>query len=94
MIDIAIPHPLNLYAHKTLISIAVLPKGMVWTDDMEAHPILTLAINEADKDLFQDIFHLVTDFISDENNFHTLMGAKTCKEFKKLITSFFTNKIK
>ena len=92
--NIAIPHPLNSNAYKSLISIAVLPKGMIWQDDMEVHLILTLAINEADKDHFQDIFHLVTDFISDENNFHALMGAKTCKEFKKLIISFFTNKIK
>lgn len=92
--NIAIPHPIAYCAKQSAIAVSILPKGINWqSSENNVNLILTLAINEKDKILFQDIFKLVTDFIGNSENFSLLIQAKTCEEFKNMIISFFESNL-
>ncbi|MDO4378521.1 MAG: PTS sugar transporter subunit IIA [Erysipelotrichia bacterium] len=92
--NIAMPHPISYPAKQSAIAVSILPKGINWIGtENNVNLILTLAINDKDKILFQDIFKLVTDFISNSENFSLLIKAQTCDEFKKMIISFFESNL-
>lgn len=91
--NIAMPHPLQNSATQSAIAVAILPESIAWGENNKVNLVLLISISEEDRLLFQDIFEVITEFISDNSNLQLLVKAHTCKEFVELVSSFFTARL-
>ncbi|HAH60703.1 MAG TPA: hypothetical protein DCL73_01245 [Treponema sp.] len=85
--NIAMPHPLEKCALQTVISVVILPKGILWKNN-RVNIIFLLAIRQEDRALFKDIFDFVTDIISDDQYLKIILQSKTYKEFIDNLISY------
>jgi lichenan operon transcriptional antiterminator len=85
--NIAMPHPLEKCAQQTVISVAILPKGILWKNN-RVNIVFLLAIRQEDRALFKDIFDFVTDIISDDQYLKIILQSETYKDFIDNLISY------
>lgn len=79
---LAIPHPMELCAHKTKVVVAILDEPLLWNKQSYVRIILLLAIK---KDEHQDIEHLYDTFIQIMNNLTMRNLLLKCKDFNEFM---------
>ncbi|EOH91073.1 BglG family transcription antiterminator [Enterococcus pallens] len=84
--SIAIPHSVYMDAHKTMISVAVSDKGIVW-GDKRVHVVLLAAINDVDRRRFADIYEALISLFDQPNTYKEIKKLKTFGEFRQFIYS-------
>jgi len=84
--NIAMPHPLEMCSFSTAIAVSIHPAAIDWNRN-KVNVVFMLAINEEDRILFRDIFDLVTEIISGNKSFQSLLSTKTYDEFINLLIS-------
>jgi Transcriptional antiterminator len=85
--NIAMPHPLEMCAYTSAISISLHPAGIAW-NNTRVNIVFLLAVNIRDRLFFKDIFDFITEVISDDQNLKLLLTAKNYDEFVSILVSF------
>ncbi len=83
---IAIPHPLSNNSKTSVIAVLISKNPINWGIN-NVNIIFMLSINNNDKMFFRDIFNVITDFMSNTNNFNQLLQIKSIDEFIDLISN-------
>lgn len=87
---IAIPHPAEYSAHKTVISVCLLDKPINWGRS-DVFIIMMVAVNAIDFNEFDDIFSAITQIAMDSSKVKELKKQSTYEEFIEKL-EYFLNK--
>ncbi|NCB32575.1 MAG: transcription antiterminator [Erysipelotrichia bacterium] len=85
--NIAIPHPLEMCAISSVISVALNESPILW-NDKHVNIVFMLAINIEDKQVFKDLFDFITEIISDEEKISVVLKSRNYEEFISNLVSF------
>ncbi|MCQ4795029.1 PTS sugar transporter subunit IIA [Anaerofustis stercorihominis] len=77
---IAIPHPVEACANKTIIGVISLPKAITW-GDYKVKLIFVLAVRKDEKAYMRNVFKFISRLMDDKNKVDKLVNSKTFKEF-------------
>ncbi len=87
---IAIPHPVDYHANKTVISVSLLKKPIHWSKS-DISIIFMIAMNNNDFVVFEDIFSSLIELTSDNEKVHKLLQSKDYNDFvKKLVDMLYS----
>ena len=78
----ALPHPMEVIAHKTQVAVAILDEPLPWNDSNQVQIIFLLAIKKGDQ---QDIEHLYDIFIEIVNNQRLQQDLIRCSNFNDFV---------
>lgn len=84
---IAIPHPIEACANKTIIGVITLPKTINW-DKFKVQIIFVLAIKNTEKTYMRNFFKFINRLTQNKENLNKLINSKTFKEFLENIRQF------
>lgn len=84
---VAIAHPLDHRAGSSVIAVALNHTPIRWGDN-RVKLTFVFTLREEDRDLFSDIFELITRNVSDDAEFDRLMGCATFDEFIDTLIGF------
>lgn len=85
---LAVPHPIDYYAKKTVIEISILKQPIPW-GNTNVKVIFMFCINKLDFSAFSDVFSFLAGTCSDDNNLEQLARSKSYKEFMKNIIALY-----
>ncbi|NMB55819.1 MAG: PRD domain-containing protein [Leptolinea sp.] len=85
--NIAMPHPLEMSALKSVIAVSIHPNAIRWNDS-KVNIVFLLAINILDRLFFKDIFDFITDVISEDRKLRSLLDVKSYDEFIETLVSY------
>ena len=83
---IAIPHPAEYNAKKTVISAALLDKQVMWASS-KVSIIMMIAINNKDFSTFDDVFSSLCAIAGDATNIKQLLSSNSYEEFLDVLMS-------
>ena len=83
---IAIPHPLENKAERSIIAVCIEKKGIHW-DGQKVNIIFMLSLKEEDRELFIEIFDFITLFLQNKELYKELLHTQSFDEFKQLFLS-------
>lgn len=87
---IAIPHPVDYHANKTVISVSLLKKPIHWSKS-DISIIFMIVMNNNDFVVFEDIFSSLIELTSDNEKVHKLLQSKDYNDFvKKLVDMLYS----
>lgn len=81
---IAMPHPITNCCYKTIISVAILKKPIMW-QGQKVKCIFLLSIKEDEKKYLIRFFDLVVDTLGNKSNVNKIMEASTFEKFISVI---------
>lgn len=81
---IAMPHPLSGCCNKTVISVAILNKPILW-NDQKVQCIFLLAIKDIDKKYMIRFFDIVVEKLNNTSKLKKILEADTFEEFIDII---------
>lgn len=85
---LAVPHPIDYYAKKTVIEIAILKRPVSWgTSSVKI--IFMFCINQRDFSSFSDVFSFLAGTCSDDSNLECLVASKSYEAFMKNIIDLY-----
>lgn len=82
---IAMPHPIQICAYKTVIGVATLNKSIPW-GNQNAQLIFILAVRSCDMKYLNGFFDMVVDLVENKKRIQRLIDAKNFNEFVTLLT--------
>lgn len=85
---IAIPHPIDYYANKTVIEVAILKSPILW-GNTSVKIIFMVCINKRDFSNFSDVFSFLAGTCSDEINLDRLVNVASYDEFMNTMISLY-----
>lgn len=85
---IAIPHPIDYYAKKTVIEVSILKSPIPW-GNTSVKIIFMFCINKLDFSSFSDVFSFLAGTCSDDRNLESLVSSSTYQEFMNHMTSMY-----
>lgn len=85
---IAIPHPIDYYAKKTVIEIALLKQPIAWGETY-VKLIFMFCIHQRDFSNFSDVFSFLAGTCSDEENIECLLTSTSYEDFMQNITKLY-----
>lgn len=85
---IAIPHPIDYYANKTVIAVSILKTSILWEKSF-VKIIFMICINKQDFSNFADIFSFLTQIYSNNSNLDRLVKVKSYDEFMNTMISLY-----
>lgn len=77
---IAIPHPIEACANKTVIGVITLSKPIFW-DKFKVSIIFVLAVKKDEKTYMRNFFKFINKLTRNKENIESLVNSKTFKEF-------------
>jgi lichenan operon transcriptional antiterminator len=86
-LNIAMPHPLEMSATKSVIAISIHPTPIDWNHS-KVNIVFLLAINVLDRLFFKDIFDFITEVISEEKKLRSLLDVSSYEEFIETLVSY------
>ena len=84
---IALPHPMEICANETVVSIALLKRPIIWSK-RKVQIIFMMAVAAEDQHFLASFYELVADLSDDINFVNKMLKAKTFDEFIKLINDY------
>ena len=78
--DIAMPHPLDMDAKRTAVSVALFPRGLAW-NNATVHAVIMLAITRDDRAFFGELFNYISGVLLKPGAVRTISRAKSYQEF-------------
>ena len=78
--NVAIAHPLDNEAKSSAIAVSINPKSVRWGEN-DVNLIFIFSLTEDDRELFSDIFDLVTHIINNPSLFKKILAVNTFDEF-------------
>lgn len=87
-IQLAIPHPMVLDSHRSIISVAYLKEPIRWGNHM-VKLVLLLALNEADRDFMHLFFEWLANITMDTKSIQQLLTSETRDDFIRLMVQQF-----
>lgn len=78
--DIAMPHPLDMDAKKTAVSVALFPRGLTWNNTV-VHVVIMLAITRDDRAFFGELFNYISGVLLKPGAVRAISQAKSYQEF-------------
>lgn len=85
---IAIPHPIDFYANKTVIEVSILKTPVLW-GNTSVRIIFMVCINKRDFSNFSDVFSFLAGTCSDDENLERLVNVKSYDEFMNTIIALY-----
>lgn len=85
---IAIPHPIDYYANKTVIEVSILKTPIFWEKSF-VKIIFMVCINKQDFSNFANIFSFLTQIYSNNSNLDRLVKVKSYDEFMDTMISLY-----
>lgn len=85
--DIAMPHPVDMDARRTAVSVALFPKGISW-DGSVVYLVVMLAIRRADRAFFRDIFDHIAGVLSSPGAVRAIARAHDYEGFIEALLSY------
>lgn len=82
--DVAVPHAMNMSAHRTGIAVAVAPDGIAW-GDRYVHVVLLIAIEEHDLPVFQELYEALILLFSREEFVTAVRQCASFETFEQLL---------
>ena len=79
--DIAMPHPLDMDAKRTAVSVALFPRGLAW-NNATVHAVIMLAITRDDRAFFGELFNYISGVLLKPGAVRTISRAKSYQEFQ------------
>jgi len=86
-LNIAIPHPFEMCAHKSAIAVSIHPNAIPW-NNRKVNIVFLLAINVRDSLFFKDIFDFITEVISEEKKLKSILEIKTFDQFIAALVTY------
>lgn len=83
---IAIPHPMDMSAVESRVSVAIFPKGIAWDENEKSHFIFLFAIAKEDNKNTETIYDLLLELIDNEAIQKQLLQAETFENFKEILS--------
>ena len=87
---VAIPHPIDFYAPKTIFEVSILKNPILW-GDTSVNIIFMLVVSKEDYPYFQEIFSFLASVCMDTLNLERIINCKSYEEFLKTILELFEN---
>ena len=81
---VAIPHPAEYSASKTVISVCILNEPLLWGKN-QVSIIMMIAVNSKDFTIFEDLFSALTMITTDNSKTKELLGNKNYKDFVNML---------
>lgn len=85
---IAIPHPIDCYANRTIIEVVSLKKPIQWNNS-QVSMIFLLALRKEDYPKFQDVFTFLTNVFLDSTSLDKIMRAGDFGKFIKTMSGLY-----
>ena len=85
--NIAIAHTLtnnDLFSH---IAMSINPSPIIWGDN-KVNIVFLISLNKKDRELFRDIFKILTDIVQNNQAFTNIMKANSYEELKEIFRFF------
>lgn len=82
--NMAIPHPLNNDAKKSVIAVIIEKKGVYW-EPYKVNIVFMLSLKKEDHEYFAEIFNFITSLIQNESILEKLTHIQSFQEFVKII---------
>lgn len=87
--QIAIPHPVDYNAKKTVISVALLKKPLFWSKN-RVSIIFMIAMNNNDFVVFEDVFSSLIEITNDNDKVERLVSSRNYEDFmRKLVEMIY-----
>jgi lichenan operon transcriptional antiterminator len=84
--QIAVPHPIQMTAHKTGLFVMINDKPILWGKH-EVNVILLFAINKNDWEVFSDVLDTLVALMLEIENLNKVMQCNTYEEFVDVVVS-------
>ncbi|WP_302950311.1 BglG family transcription antiterminator [Holdemania filiformis] len=81
---VAIAHPLSGVSAKSSIAVLIQHQAIEWGYG-KVNMVFIFTLKESDKDLFSNVFNLITDLIQDKQSLNLLLNVSSFSEFVELI---------
>jgi len=78
--DIAMPHPLDMDAKRTAVSVALFPRGLAW-NNATVHAVIMLSITRDDRAFFGELFNYISGVLLKPGAVRAISHAKSYQEF-------------
>lgn len=85
--DIAMPHPLDMDAHRTAVSVALFPRGLEW-QGTTVHAVLMLAIKRDDRAFFLKLFNYIAGVLVIPGAMRSISRATDYRQFLEALLSY------
>ena len=85
--DIAMPHPVDMDACRTAVSVALFPRGIVWNGST-VYLVVMLAIRREDRAFFHDIFEHIATILATHGSARTIARAQDYEAFIEALLSY------
>lgn len=85
---LAVPHPIDYYAKKTVIEISIMKNPIPW-GTTSVKIIFMFCINQRDFSKFSDVFSFLAGTCSDDSNVERLAASKTYLEFMENMIALY-----
>lgn len=85
--DIALPHPVDMDARRTVVSVALFPRGLSW-QGMTVHAVLMLAIRRDDRAFFSELFEHIAGVLTIPGAMRSISRAHDYSQFLEALLSY------
>lgn len=85
--DIALPHPVDMDARRTAVSVALFPRGLSW-QGRTVHAVLMLAIKRDDRAFFSELFNHIAVVLTIPGAMRSISRATTYQQFLDAMLSY------
>lgn len=85
--NIAIPHPMELSAKKSILSVGIIPNGIIWNSTEKINFIFLFAISKEDYKNTQQIYNVLLNFMDNTNGQQDILSNP---EFFKFLNILYT----
>ena len=85
--DIAMPHPVDMDARQTAVSVALFPRGLSW-GGTTVYLVVMLAIRRDDRGFFRDIFEHIASVLNNPGAVRVIARARSFEEFTEALLSY------
>lgn len=82
--SIAIPHSVYMDAKKTIISVCLSKRGIIW-GNQKVNMVLLTAINDVDRKIFTDIYEALISIFDQSSFFEKFTSINSYQDFRELI---------
>lgn len=85
--DIALPHPVDMDARRTVVSVALFPRGLSW-QGTTVHAVLMLAIRRDDRAFFSELFEHIAGVLTIPGAMRSIARAHDYPQFLEALLSY------
>lgn len=86
--DIALPHPIDMDAHRTAVAVSLHPTPVVWMGE-PVRVVFMLSVARKDRAFFREVFELMAHVLNEPASVRALAQAKSADEFISILLSYY-----